>query len=160
MSFIQVTPFKRVLLISAPYLFKRHMGARNLADWWEIIYIYTSLSVSCCGWNEAQDEGMMQNRVFNDKCLNRTRENGGDNGHNTTLMQDMGTEENTGLINTWNVIREKWNRWEVIKVIGSQNIYQQSSKYLLLCSTKERFETTWGWVNYWINSYFLGELSF
>ncbi len=26
-------PFKRVLLISAPYLYKRHLGARNLADW-------------------------------------------------------------------------------------------------------------------------------
>ncbi len=25
--------FKRVLLISAPYLYKRHLGARNLADW-------------------------------------------------------------------------------------------------------------------------------
>ncbi len=30
---ISSTPFKRVLLISAPYLYKRHMGARNLADW-------------------------------------------------------------------------------------------------------------------------------
>ncbi len=27
------TPFKRVLLISAPYLYKRHLGARNLAVW-------------------------------------------------------------------------------------------------------------------------------
>ncbi len=26
-------PFKRVLLISARYLYKRHLGARNLADW-------------------------------------------------------------------------------------------------------------------------------
>ncbi len=30
---IRSTPFKRVLLISAPYLYKIHLGARNLADW-------------------------------------------------------------------------------------------------------------------------------
>ncbi len=30
---IRSTPFKRVLLISALYLYKRHLGVRNLADW-------------------------------------------------------------------------------------------------------------------------------
>ncbi len=41
---------------------------------------------------------------------------------------------------------------------GDQNqlCYQQASKYICLCSTKERFET-WEWVNYdrmyffWVN---------
>ncbi len=35
-------PFKRVLLISATYLYKRHMAARHLADWSGIKYLFHS----------------------------------------------------------------------------------------------------------------------
>ncbi len=38
----------------------------------------------------------------------------------------------------------------------NQLCYQQASKYIRLCSTKERFKTTWGWVNYdWIEFFWV-----